>query len=121
MSSFSIDSAFVRRWWESARQSGAKMVPIAPTGWDPRPRAENPVPWVIEGPEHYLQPTVEELQNLIRHGINFTCQYPQTVEAQTLIIYAWNECSETSGSLVPSHGNGTLYIDALSKILPMSC
>jgi hypothetical protein len=38
-----------------------------------------------------------------------------------MIVYAWNECSETSGSLVPSLGNGTLYIDTLSKILPMSC
>ena len=97
------------------------MVPILPTGWDPRPRAENPVPWVIEGPEHYLQPTVEELQDLIRSGINFTCQYPTTVDAQTMIIYAWNECSETSGALIPSYGNGTLYVDALAKILPMSC
>ncbi|CAF1480738.1 unnamed protein product [Adineta ricciae] len=108
-------------WWESARQVGAKIVPLAPTGWDPRPRAENPVPWVDEGPEHYLQPSVEELQQLIRSGINFTCTYNQTAEAQTIIIYAWNECSETSGSLVPSLGNGTLYIDTLSKILPMYC
>ncbi|CAF3697239.1 unnamed protein product [Rotaria sp. Silwood1] len=110
-----------QQWWQSAHDIGAKMVPIAPTGWDPRPRAENPVPWVIEGPEHYIQPSVEELQELIRSGINFICQYNQTVEAQTIIIYAWNECSETSGSLIPSMGNGTLYIDTLSKILPMYC
>jgi len=97
------------------------MVPIAPTGWDPRPRAAHPVPWVDEGPQHYLQPTVAEIQELIESGINFTCTYNETVEAQTIIIYAWNECSETSGSLVPSYGNGTLYIDALSKILPGSC
>ncbi|UJR14207.1 hypothetical protein I4U23_001200 [Adineta vaga] len=108
-------------WWQSAHQIGAKMVPIVPTGWDPRPRAENPVPWVIEGPEHYIQPSVEELQELIRSGMNFTCTYNQTAEAQTIIIYAWNECSETSGSLIPSLGNGTLYIDALSKILPNYC
>ncbi|CAF3112048.1 unnamed protein product [Rotaria socialis] len=110
-----------QRWWQSASDIGAKIVPIAPTGWDPRPRAENPVPWVNEGPEHYIQPTVEELQQLIRSGINFTCTHNQTAEAQTIIIYAWNESSETSGSLVPSMGNGTLYIDALSKILPMFC
>ncbi|CAF1119028.1 unnamed protein product [Adineta steineri] len=110
-----------QQWWQSAHQIGAKMIPIAPTGWDPRPRAENPVPWVDEGPQHYFQPTVEELQTLIRNGINFTCTYNQTAEAQTIIIYAWNECSETSGSLIPSLGNGTLYIDALSKVLPMYC
>jgi hypothetical protein len=112
---------FSYRWWQSAHQIGAKMVPIAPTGWDPRPRAAHPVPWVDEGPQHYLQPTVAEIQELIQSGINFTCTYNETAEAQTIIIYAWNECSETSGSLVPSLGNGTLYIDALSKILPGSC
>jgi hypothetical protein len=68
-----------------------------------------------------MQPSVEELQELFRSGINFTCNYNETVDAQTMIVYAWNECSETSGSLVPSLGNGTLYIDTLSKILPMSC
>ena len=97
------------------------MVPIAPTGWDPRPRAAHPEPFGHEGPEHYFQPSVEEVQQLIRSTVNFACQYNETAEAQTIIIYAWNECSETSGSLVPSLGNGTLYIDTLSKILPMSC
>ena len=94
------------RWWKAGHDAGAKLVPIAPTGWDPR---------------HYFQPIVEELQQLIRASINFTCTYNQTVDAQTIIIYAWNECSETSGSLIPSLGNGTLYIDTLSKILPMTC
>jgi len=97
------------------------MVPIAPTSWDPRPRAKNPEPWVYEGPQHYMQPTVEGIQELIRSGINFACNYNETVDAQTIIIYAWNECSETSGSLVPLLGNETLYIDALSKVLPMFC
>lgn len=109
------------RWWHEGRSIGSKLVPIAPTGWDPRPRAENPVPWVIEGPEHYFQPTLDEIQDLIKRATNFTCQYKDTVEAQTIIIYAWNECSETSGSLIPSHGNGTLYINALGEILPMDC
>ncbi len=97
------------------------MVPITPTGWDPRPRAAQPDPFVNEGPEHYLQPTVEELQQLIQSAINFTCQYNETVDAQTIIIYAWNECTETAASLVPTLGNGTLYVDTMSKILPMYC
>jgi hypothetical protein len=116
-----LNLIFSSRWWQSAHSIGAKLVPIAPTGWDPRPRAKNPEPFVYEGPEHYIQATADEVQELIRSGINFTCTYNETVDAQTIIIYAWNECSETSGSLVPSYGNGTLYIDALSKILPMSC
>lgn len=97
------------------------MVPIAPTGWDPRPRAANPDPWVDEGPQHYLQPTPIELQQLFRSAVNFTCQNKEIAEAQTIIVYAWNECSETAASLIPTLGNGTLYVETLSKLLPLSC
>ncbi|CAF0747815.1 unnamed protein product [Adineta steineri] len=34
----------VERWWNSAIQSGGKVVIPLPTGWDPRPRFEHPVP-----------------------------------------------------------------------------
>ncbi len=92
-----------------------------PTGWDARPRYENPVPWLIEGPEHYFQPTGEELQQFFRTAINFTCQYNETVEAQTILVYSWNENSENGASLIPTLGNGTLYVDTLSKTLPLYC
>ncbi|CAF1286244.1 unnamed protein product, partial [Didymodactylos carnosus] len=90
-------------------------------GWDPRPRAQNPVPWVIEGPEHYFQATGKEVQELIQRAVNFTCKYNDTAEAQTIIFYAWNESSENGASLIPSIGNGSLYVDALSDVLPMYC
>ena len=96
-------------------------MPIVPTGWDARPRFENPVPWLYEGPEHYFQPTSEELQQFFRTAINFTCQYNDTVEAQTALVYAWNENSENGACLIPTLGNGTLYVDTLSKTLPLYC
>ena len=91
------------------------------SGWDPRPRYENPPPWSDEGPWHYLQPTEQELIDLMNMAINFTCNYKQFVEAQTMIIYAWNECTENGACLIPTLGNGTLYIDALPKVLPVDC
>ncbi|CAF3324718.1 unnamed protein product [Rotaria sp. Silwood2] len=108
-------------WWQSAKDVKAKLVPIIPTGWDARPRYENPVPWLYEGPEHYFQPTGEELQQFFRTAINFTCQYNETVEAQTTLVYAWNENSENGACLIPTLGNGTFYVDTLSKILPLYC
>ncbi|CAF5184558.1 unnamed protein product [Rotaria sp. Silwood1] len=60
------------RWWNSAIQSGTKVVITLPTGWDPRPRYEHPVPWVDQGPEHFLQPTAEELQNFFKNSIQLT-------------------------------------------------
>ncbi|CAF4053750.1 unnamed protein product [Adineta steineri] len=50
-----------------------------------------------------------------------TCTNTNVAEAQTVIVYAWNENSENGASLIPTIGNGTYYINALSEILPMSC
>eukprot|EP01111_Echinosteliopsis_oligospora_P014974 TRINITY_DN5778_c0_g1_i2.p1 TRINITY_DN5778_c0_g1~~TRINITY_DN5778_c0_g1_i2.p1 ORF type:complete len:394 (-),score=61.53 TRINITY_DN5778_c0_g1_i2:28-1209(-) len=108
-------------WWRQADGLKFPFVPIAPTGWDPRPRALNEPPWVNEGPEYYIQTTAEEMQNLISSAIEFACTHNITVESQSIIIYAWNELSENGATLIPSLGNGTLYIDALSEISPLSC
>jgi len=118
---FSDQVSAAQNWWSSAVQSGAKVVPITPTGWDPRPRAQTPPPWVSEGPQHYIQPTPVELQNLFTQAIDFTCKNAVATEAQTIIVYAWNESSENGAALMPSLGNSTLYVDALSQILPRNC
>ncbi len=111
----------MNRWWNTALQSGSKFIPLVPTGWDPRPRAENPVPWTDEGPEHFLQPTAEELQSLVTSSIQLTCANKTTIDAQTVLVYAWNESSENGACLIPSLGNGTYYVRALAEILPMTC
>ncbi len=108
------------RWWNSAIQSGAKVVIPLPTGWDPRPRAEHPVPWVDQGPEHFLQPTAEELQDFFKTSIQLTCANKNVTEAQTVLVYAWNESSENGACIIPSLGNGTYYVRALAEILPPS-
>ncbi|CAF0865488.1 unnamed protein product [Rotaria sordida] len=120
-SPFSDEVQRSEQWWNAAIQSGAKVVVTLPTGWDPRPRYEHPVPWVNQGPEHFLQPTAEELQNFFKNSIQLTCMNKNITEAQTIIVYAWNESSENGASLIPSIGNGTYYVRALSEILPMSC
>ncbi|CAF0746483.1 unnamed protein product [Adineta ricciae] len=109
------------QWWNAALQSGAKVVIPLSTGWDPRPRYEHPVPWVDQGPEHFLQPTAKELQDFLKTSLELTCTNQNVTEAQTVIVYAWNENSENGAALIPSIGNGTYYISALSDMLPMTC
>eukprot|EP01084_Bolivina_argentea_P102985 184494_1 len=119
---FSDQVNAIKIWWNQAASLNYTFVPLVSTGWDPRPRAENPPPWTHEGPDHYLQPTAEELQNFVRDCIDFTCKYGNNVtEAQTIIIYAWNECTENGACVIPTLGNGTLYVDALGKVLPSDC
>ena len=57
----------------------------------------------------------------MRAAVNFTCANPTGAEAQTVVVYTWNESSENGAALIPSLGNGTLYVDALAKVLPMTC
>ena len=90
------------------------MIPLS-TGWDPRPQSFN-----VTAP-HFLQPTAEELQNFVKDAVQMTCENKNVTEAQTVLVYAWNECAENGAALIPSIGNGTYFVKALSEILPMSC
>ena len=112
---------YAQSWWQQAANSNFPFVPIAPTGWDPRPRYDHPCPCVYEGPEHYIQATGQEVSDLVTSALNFTCAYPTGAEAQTIVVYAWNESSENGAALIPSIGNQTLYVDALAKVLPFQC
>lgn len=108
-------------WWQQAADTKFPFVPIAPTGWDPRPRSDHPCPCVNEGPAHFVQATSKEVAELVTSALDFTCANPKGAEAQTIIVYAWNESSENGAALIPSLGNHTMYVDALAKILPMKC
>jgi len=118
---FSSQLAQAQNWWANAVKADTKLVPLAPTGWDPRPRSDNPPPYVNEGPEHYIQATTEELKALIQSAVEFTCKNAPAVESQTILVYAWNESSENGACLIPSLGNGTAYVDALAQVLPAQC
>eukprot|EP01084_Bolivina_argentea_P272598 464173_1 len=126
-SAFNVLAQTNADWWNNAYKgsdneySVKKGIMNIQTGWDPRPRYENPPPWIRQGPAYFLQPTTDELQSLILNAVNFTCKYSDFIEAQTMIIYAWNECTENGACIMPTLGNGTKYVDAMSKILPASC
>ena len=122
-------TAAAQQWWQAAADSEFPFVPLAPTGWDPRPRADHPCPCVDEGPQHFEQATGAEVAQLVLAALNFTCAHAPAAaggggggaEAQTVVVYAWNESSENGAALIPSLGNGTLYVDALAEVLPMQC
>lgn len=83
---FVNETNYAQGWWEEAAQLGLKVVPQAPTGWDPRPRAQNEPPWVHEGPQHFVHPTQSQLANMVTTATRWTCANPEAAESKAVLM-----------------------------------
>ncbi len=74
------------------------------------------MPWGGSGCiDCYVQdPTMDELEEQTRAGVAFAASQPSTVEAQAVIISAWNENDEGHW-IVPSLFNGTQKLEAVQR------
>ena len=79
------------------------IVPHVTTGWDKRPRYDNPVFWEPPAsPSNWVQMgTPEEISNHVTNAINWVNNNPALCTANTVLIYAWNEFDE-GGWLCPT-------------------
>jgi hypothetical protein len=113
-------AAHTERTWDVMRWMREKGVPLVSAGWDRRPRIENPVPWEkgLAGTmdEYYEPPRPEELAAHLQAALAWVARYPETAEANAILIYAWNELDE-GGWLVPTLAEGTARLDAIGKVL----
>jgi hypothetical protein len=115
-------TAYVEGFWQRSLATGAQIVPLAMTGWDRRPRVERPVfweqnqGWGTEIGRFYQQPKPAELAQHIRKAVEWTRKHPANTEAQTIIIYAWNEHDE-GGWLCPTLGEADARVKALGSAL----
>jgi hypothetical protein len=113
---------YVEDFWERSRATGAKIVPLAMSGWDRRPRVERPVfwehnqGWGAEIERFYQQPKPAEIADHVRNAVEWTRRHPTATEAQTVIIYAWNEHDE-GGWLCPTLGEGDARVKAMGSAL----
>ncbi len=105
-------------WWNEFAATGSAVVPLATSGWDPRPRIETPTPWFDYGSSDFYNeaPTPPELAGHVRAALDWVDSHPETAEAKTVLIYAWNEFDE-GGWLAPTLSEGTARLDALQTIL----
>ena len=105
-----------QQFWEDASSLGVKLVPPISAGWDPRPREYYPMPWSNpKCKECYVQdPTMDELAAQTAAGVAYARQHAGVVEAQTVIISAWNENDEGHW-IVPSLFNGTQKLVAVQR------
>jgi len=108
----------VEEFWDACRDIASAVVPLVMTGWDRRPRVEQPVFWETwqrpnAGIERfYAAPTPAELSTYVEHAVDWA----QAHDAKAILIYAWNENDE-GGWLVPTQKEGTSRLQAVRSAL----
>ncbi|MGO8834430.1 MAG: hypothetical protein ACLQE9_16640 [Roseiarcus sp.] len=115
--------------WDQLAGSGIAMVPTAMTGWDQRPLVENPPFWdranLKKGvglDKCYERATQAEIARHLQQAIAWSESHRAASPAQTILVYAWDECAEGFGALVPSFRRGEAdgdgsRLDAIRKVL----
>eukprot|EP00041_Stephanoeca_diplocostata_P014473 m.263757 g.263757 ORF g.263757 m.263757 type:complete len:157 (-) comp19708_c0_seq42:233-703(-) len=111
-------------FWENTKQENFSLIPPVSPGWDPSPREYIDLPWGDQGhkacvlalghPCYVQDPTMAELTAHTRDAVEFALANPAIVEANAVIIGAWNENDEGHW-IVPSLYNGTQKLEAVQK------
>lgn len=107
----SLDTQTQATW--AAMAASAATVPIAMTGWNQEPRIARPVPWNAGQKPYfglnnrYAISTNAELATHLTAAVTYINANPTLVPSKLLLIYAWNECDEGGGCLVPTIGDPT--------------
>lgn len=118
--------AFVRKFWLDMAATGMPIVPNGVTGWDRRPRIERPPPFdpLHVGPNDYVIPgTPKDIAGHVEAVLAFVRSHPGTCQANTALIYSWNECDEGGSVLCPTwseSGADHTLLDAVSRVLTPS-
>jgi len=110
------------KFWEAAKEAGGKLIPSITPGWDPSPREYIDLPWGDQGhtacvealghPCYVQDPTMPELTAHTKAAVAFALANPSVVEANAVIVGAWNENDEGHW-IVPSLLNGTEKLEAV--------
>ena len=103
-------------YWSQAKAAGLKLVPSVSAGWDPRPRQFYGCPWCRGSCKgcYVTDPTMAELEAHTHAAYTFAAENPDTVEAESIIISAWNENDEGHW-IMPSLLNGTTKLQAVQR------
>jgi len=103
--------------WESYKATGRKVIPWVTLGHNTKPRIDNPVSWTkVESDQWVSDGTPQELAANLSNALQWVNKNRSVVEANAVLIYAWNEFDE-GGWLCPTLGNNTSNLDAIEKVL----
>ncbi|MCL2813289.1 MAG: S-layer homology domain-containing protein [Oscillospiraceae bacterium] len=92
--------------WNSMKKTGSQFVPQITSGWDKRPRYDNPTPWEPDYEDfknqYAEQGTPEEIAQNIENAFNFNAENKNQTIFNSVIVYAWNENDE-GGWICPTY------------------
>lgn len=103
--------------WNRYKNAGCKTVPIVSMGFDRRPMIDNIVPWQVYNPDYTVGATNSELATHLQEAVTFVNSNETECEANTILMYAWNEHLE-GGYLCPTivpDGNYTDHTYAINR------
>jgi hypothetical protein len=99
--------------WNQLAGTGIDIVVTAMTGWDQRPLIEHPPYWDLSymkkgvGLEKYYQRAMpSEIAQHLQDAISWTEGHRSASPSYTVLVYAWNECGEGFGALIPTYQPG---------------
>ena len=108
--------------WESYAAK-KPVVPWICTGWNAKPRMESVNPWsaYYSDATNCQDATVNDIKDFLQTGIDWTIANKSKAEANTIIMYAWNEHDEGYGAICPTLGTdgnpNTERLDAVKEVL----
>jgi hypothetical protein len=104
--------------WEDYA-SKKNVVPWICTGWNCRPRMETENPWMkyYSDSTNCLDASPEDIRKFMISGIDWVRDHPGEAEANTVLVYAWNEFDEGYGAICPTLGeDGEPVLDRLHAV-----
>jgi len=98
--------ADINQWNYVGKTLAKKVVPHITTGWDTRPIHDHPLSWytIVSADDYVVSATPSDISNHIQDAINWIKFNPTLAEANTILIYAWNEHVE-GGWICPTLSN----------------
>lgn len=98
----------IRAYWQAMAATGTPIVPICQTGWDLRPRKQNPPPFYRSAPgadmlRFWVAPSPAQLTAHLQAAADLVAARPAACESKAIIIYSWDECDEGGNALIPSY------------------
>jgi hypothetical protein len=115
------DAAF----WATMAATGASIVPIVQTGWDTRPRKQNPPYFAKQPPgagmlNYVAAGTPTQVASDFQAAITYVGSNPAACPSKAILAYSWDECDEGGSALIPTYTSGGpnhAILDAVGLVL----